>query len=220
MISGAAVRRLFVGLLISLAFTARGADDEGAVDLKDRIPPNAEGWLDLVQQFSRRADILTTFVEYRFFPFKKQPTVLSGEVRISPLLGLSLRYTTPEERLVIFDQKGMLVRDAAGGQIPPPDPRATLMSGAMFHILRFDLLALANDFELSGERSNLAWKVVLVPRDETLRRALGQIQVEGEAETVRRIEIRRSAKQHIDILIDRPPAPATFSAGELQRYFR
>ena len=62
--------------------------------------------------------------------------------------------------------------------------------------------------------------LVLVPRADDLRRTLGRISVDGEAAVVRRIELRRSALQSVEILISAPRPSAPFAADELKRYFR
>ncbi len=184
------------------------------------LAPAAPAWSDLSEAFAHHADIAAGFTEHRFFPFKKEPVELKGEVRVSAVRGLSLHYTAPEERTVILDDRGVLVRAAAGEKAPPADPRAAAANEALRHVLRFDLAALEKDFALYGQREPAAWTLALVPRTETLRRSVGQITVTGEAATIRRIEIRRSARQAIEIIIEPPRPPAAFTAEELRRYFR
>ena len=65
-----------------------------------------------------------------------------------------------------------------------------------------------------------AWSLALAPRTESARRSIGRIAVTGDAATIRHIEIRRTAKQVIDIAIGPPRPPAPFTANELKRYFR
>jgi RecB family exonuclease len=91
----------------------------------------------------------------------------------------------------------------------------------LLHILRFDFEALQKDFELYGQRDGEAWTLALVPRTEAQRRTIGRITVSGEAAAVRRIELRRSAKQFIEIIIGPPSASAAaFTVDELKRFFR
>ena len=114
----------------------------------------------------------------------------------------------------------MLIRAPAGEKAPPADPRAAAANEALLHILRFDLAALEKDFELYGQRDGTAWTLGLVPRTEALRRSVGRITVTGEAAAIRRIEIRRTAKQAIEIIIAPPRPTAAFTAEEVKRYFR
>ena len=209
-----------LALLLVCAVTARPAETDPLVNPEHRLPPAAPAWSDLIDDFARNPDITADFSERRFFSFKKEPVELQGEVRVSATRGLSLHYTTPENRTVILDAEGVLVRAAAGEKAPPADPRAAAANAALLHILHFDFAALEKDFALYGQREAGMWTLALVPRTEALRRSVGRITAAGEGATIRHIEIRRSAKQAILILIEPPKPPAAFTAEELKRYFR
>ena len=72
-----------------------------------------------------------------------------------------------------------------------------------------------------GERTGSAWTLALVPRADALRRTLRQVTVAGESAAVRRIELRRSPTQRVEILIEPPRAQGVaFSADEVRRFFR
>ena len=177
-------------------------------------------WGDLTEAFAHHPDTAADFTERRFFPFKKDPVELTGEVRVSATRGLSLHYTAPEERTVIFDDQGVLIRAAAGEKSAPADPRATAANDALRHILRFDLTALEKDFALYGQRAGRAWVLELLPRTDGLRHSVGRITVHGEAAAIRHIEIRRTVKQAIEIIIAPPRPPAAFTTQELKIFFR
>lgn len=180
----------------------------------------APAWSDLVAAFAHQPDTVADFTERRKFPFKKTPIELQGEVRVSAAHGLSLHYTVPDDHTVILDAQGMLLRAPAGERTPPVDPRATAAHHALRHILRFEFVALEPDFLLYGQRDGADWTLALVPRTDTLRRSIGRITVSGTAAAIHRIELRRSAKQVIEILIAPPRPPAEFTAAELKHYFR
>ncbi len=201
------------------ALAAAAAAGDVAIEPANRLSPESPAWRDLVAKFAQQPDTLADFEEQRFFPFRRDPVVLRGEVRVSQARGLSLRYTAPEERVMILDTAGVLVRDAAGQQAPP-DVRAAAANRALLHVLRLDFAALEKDFEVYGRRDDYAWSLALVPRDEGLRRSIGNIFVSGEATSVRTIALRRCAKQHIDSVITTPRATAAFSADEVKKYFR
>jgi len=201
-----------------LAAAAQETAPPAAAIKDERI--NAGDWSDLARAFAGQPDTVATFTENRFFPFKKIPVVLTGVSRVSAKNGLSLHYQTPSERTVIIDSAGMLIRTASGDVSPPSDPRADAANRALRHVLRFDFVALEQDFELHGHREGSAWSLVLVPRSEDLRRTLGRITVKGTDTRVRRIELRRSALQSVEIEIDPPSDQHDFSAGDRQRYFR
>jgi glycosyltransferase involved in cell wall biosynthesis len=209
-----------LALLLVCGVLGRAAETDPLVNPEHRLTPAAPAWSDLIDTFAHHPDTAADFTERRFFPFKKEPVQLKGEVRVSAARGLSLHYTAPEEHTVILDAQGVLLRAAAGEKAPPADPRAAAANEALLHIMRFDFAALEKDFELYGQRDNATWTLALVPRTETLRRSVGRITVAGEAATIRHIEIRHSAKQAIEIIIAPPRPAAAFTAEELQRYFR
>jgi hypothetical protein len=185
-----------------------------------RLAADDPAWAALAAGLRRQTSVTADFTERRWFAFKAEPTVLRGEARVSESRGLSLHYLAPDEQITIVDRGGVLLRSADGERAPPADPRGLAADFALLQALRLDLPALANTFELYGRRAAGDWTLVLVPRDPDLRRNLGQITVEGRADTVRRIELRRSAKQRVEILLDRPRPARPFTADELRRYFR
>jgi hypothetical protein len=216
----AACAMLFIAAATPAAVAAE-APEPSAVSAENgrRIAPDAPEWRELARRLAEQPDTVASFEERRQFPFRKQPIVLGGEVRVSRRHGLSLRYTTPEERVVVLDEKGMLIRDASGQSVPP-DPRAAPVNRALLHILRLDLAALAESFELHGQCDAEVWALVLVPRDEATRRAIGNIHVSGDAGVVRAIELRRGAQQRIEIAIAAPRTVDRFSSEDVKRFFR
>src|SRR6185503_18937999 len=88
-------------------------------------PAHDPAWRQLFDKLAPNKTRQSTFEERRFFPFRKQPIVLQGEIRIVPRRGLSLRYLQPEGRVLIIDEQGLLMRDNDGReQSPPSDSRA------------------------------------------------------------------------------------------------
>ncbi len=213
------LRLLVIFFLASLS-GLRGADAQNLASPEHRLQPNDPAWRDLLAQVEHRPDGVADFEERRYFAFKSQPTVLKGEARVSSAHGLSLRYSAPPEHLVIIDSHGILLREGGRDTTPPSDPRATAANTALLHLLQFDLGSLATDFETYGERSDDTWTIALIPRDDSIRRSLGQITVSGEKATVRRIEMRRSLTQRVEILIAPPQTAVPFTAEELRRFFR
>ena len=220
-------RRLWrsTGIALALLLVGLPPGHAAAVDPlvtpEHRLAAASPAWTDLVGAFADHADIAADFTERRHFPFKQAPVELQGEVRVSIRRGLSLHYTTPTETTVILDDRGLLIRAAGNEKAPPADPRSAAANEALRHLLRFDLAALERDFELFGRRdTGPAWTLVLVPRTETSRRSVGRITAAGEGATIRRIEIRRSAKQAVVITIAAPRPTAAFTADEIKRFFR
>lgn len=218
--------RFFPALLFSLLSLAsdtllRAAEPDPLVNPAHRLEVGNPAWADLLAQIEHRPDGLANFEEHRTFPFKKTPTILKGESRVSTARGLSLHYFAPDERTVIIDERGVLLREGGRETTPPADPRAMASQNAMLHLLRFDLKALTETFDIYGERQEAAWTLALVPRADSLRRTLGQITVSGEGAVLRRIELRRSLTQRVEILIEPPRSPVVpFTDDEVRRFFR
>jgi len=207
-------------LLCAGVATGRAADADALVAPAHRLAAAEPAWADLTAAFARTPDVTADFTERRFFPFRRGAVELTGEARVSATRGLSLHYTAPEERIVILDAQGMVIRAPAGEKVPPADPRAAAANEALRHVLHFDFAALEQDFELYGQRDGTAWTLALVARTEALRRSVGRITVVGEGATIRHIEIRRTPKQAIEIILAAPRPPAAFTAAELQHFFR
>lgn len=211
---------LVIGLFLLLATPGHPAESDPLVNPGHRLTAASVEWNEVAATFAHQPDITAEFIELRHFSFKPKPVRLTGEVRVSATRGLSLHYLTPEERTVILDAGGMLVRAPAGEKAAPADPRAAPANAALLNILRLDLAALAGDFELYGRRDDSAWTLVLVPHTTALRRSLNRITVDGAAGVIHRIVLRRSAKHAIEILIAPPRPAAAFTDTELQCYFR
>ncbi len=218
----AAIAALLLAVLLT-GPPARAAEGEESV-VQPRfhlsLDPPDPAWRDLFADIKRRATVHAPFEEHRWFPFRRKPVVLQGEVRIDAQRGLSLHYLPPQESVVIIDDQGMVVRQQGRDTVPPPDPRARAANSAMLHSLRLDFAALAGTFDVYGRRSGAAWTLALVPRDKGIRRTLGNITIRGEGDLVRRIEMRRSATERVEILVSTPDPETPFSTEELRRYFR
>ncbi|MFA5056685.1 MAG: glycosyltransferase [Opitutaceae bacterium] len=208
--------------LLALATAARADAESPLVSAEHRLvfDPADPAWRDVLAGLHQRATVAAPFEEHRWFPFRKKAVVLKGEVRIDADRGLSLHYQEPQERIVIIDRQGMLVRQNGREIVPPADPRANAADQALLHILRFDFTSLAAGFEFYGRRAGPAWTLALVPRAEELRHTLGTIMVTGEADLVRRIELHRSTVQRVEILVGDPRPTAPFAAEEFHRFFR
>jgi glycosyltransferase involved in cell wall biosynthesis len=211
---------LVLGLAMIFPQAFGAVEAVSLVNPEHRIPADAAGWDDLVEIFAHKPDTTAEFSEQRFFAFKREPVLLKGEVRVSATRGLSLHYTAPEERTVIIDRGGLLLREATGEKTPPADPRGRSVNEALLNILRFDFAALEKSFEIYGQREGDDWTLALRPRSDDLRHVLGQLSVAGRAGIVHYIAIRHSAKQHVEISIDSPHAVTAFTSEEVKKYFR
>ncbi len=161
------------------------------------------------------------FEERRYFPFRKQPIVLTGISRLLPGRGLSLQYITPDPQTLIFDGKGMLLRDRDGhDRAPPDDRRARAATGALVDVMRFNLPELEKTFELHGVRQGEAWTLVLKPHDAAVARSVSALEVQGTGSHLQRIEIDAGGHERVEILISATQEDVVFPEEVLRRYFR
>jgi hypothetical protein len=220
-----AILRLAPALALGLA-AAFGAGPPGAL-LPDKPGPEIPaagadaGFRDLFRALAARGSVLANFREYRWFPFRAAPVVLEGEMRFSRELGLSLHYRKPEERVVIADSGGLVLRDASGrSRAVQPGAGTPDIGGTLLPILRFDEAELFRVFHVHGARSGGAWRVDFVPRSAEVLRWVGTVAVEGEGDTVERIEINRSSTQRIEIRVEPPATGVAFGPADRKLYFR
>ena len=178
-------------------------------------------WQPLFTALAAQGSIWSAFTEQRWFLFRKTPIILKGELRFSPMRGLSLQYREPETRTIIADDHGLAMRDARGRTHEvPSDPRATGLTTALLPIMRFDLRALEQAFEMHAARNGAAWRLDFVSRDPAVARALGTVIVSGEDTSVRQLEFRHSAKERVEIQIGEVRTGVSFTPDEEQRFFR
>jgi hypothetical protein len=202
---------------------ARAADAESIVAPANLLVPGriSAAWRPLLDALASKGAIYALFEEDRYFPFRKTPVVLRGEIRLSPRRGLSLHYTYPEERTLIVDGRGALLRDETGRNHElPADARAQAAMHTLLEVLRFNLPALAPSFDLYGVRADGGWKFVFAPRAGEMAGVLSRLEVAGAGDEVQTIEMRRSALTRVEIRIRDAQAHAAFTPAETAKFFR
>lgn len=198
----------------------------GATPPKEPGPVLPSGFVDLLwaplfKELAEPRTIFSTFTEQRWFGFKKTPVVLEGEMRLDPSKGLSLRYVKPDERLMIIDSKGVLLRDAKGRKRElPSDPRAGGIEKALLPALRFDLDEIRTYFVIHAVMDGPDWRIDLEPIDPNLSKTLGNLTIEGNDSAVKRLEFRRAANQRVVIIIKSTQERVRFAPEDFHRYFR
>jgi hypothetical protein len=184
-------------------------------------PSGDPAWRDLFAQLAPNRTRQSSFEERRYFPFRREPVVLRGEIRLVPERGLSLRYLEPEPHVMIVDAQGVLMRGPDGRErTPPNDARAQAASSALVKILRFDVAALQRDFLVYGRRDGASWSMAFAPRDATLANLIGSVLVTGEAGIVATIEMIKSPTQRIEITLRDTRENLIFTGDTLRRFFR
>jgi hypothetical protein len=184
-------------------------------------PAHDPTWKDLFDRLAPNKTRQSTFEERRYFPFRKTPVILHGEIRIVPGRGLSLRYREPEEHVIIVDDHGVLLRDGNGRErAMPADSRAQAAIAAMVDVLRFDLTALQKSFAVHGRRDGEAWTLAFVPSLPEIAATVGTLEVHGEGARLVRLAMIKSPTQRIEIAIGETKEDVVFTGDALQRFFR
>ena len=184
-------------------------------------PARDTDWRDLFVALAAAPNRQARFEERRYFPFRRDPVVLSGELRISAGRGLSLSYLVPTPNVVIVDDKGVLLRNKVGEErAAPADARIRTATATLGRLLQLDLKALEQEFEVHGRRDGSKWSLQLRPREEAVAVLLGRIGLHGEGTEMRRISMGRSATQRVEIEISEARDGVLFTADTLRRFFR
>lgn len=184
-------------------------------------PAKNPAWSELFAELGKSNNRYSRFEESRYFPFREKPIVMQGEIRIVPDRGLSLSYAGSKPHVVIVDESGVMMRDGRGRERSAPnDNQARGVTSALSNILRFDLSALEKEFVVHGIRDGDDWTLGFAPRDPNLTKSLGTVIVHGKKNTLGRIEMVKSPKQRIEIVISESKDDVTFTPDVLQRFFR
>ena len=216
---------LFV-LLVTLVGSIASSRAELPTDITTatyRLTPgqNDADWQPLLSDLRSKPPLKAVFEERRFFPFRKNPVTLTGEIRLDAERGLSLHYLTPDDRIMVVDSRGgFMIDEKSRRRELPDDPRAQAATRALLNVMRFDLTALDRNFELFGVRDGSVWRFAFVPRPGVLAEVLFPIIVTGEGALLREIEMRKTGSQRVQIIIGETATGVTFSADELARFFR
>jgi len=182
---------------------------------------NDQEWLPLLQTLAAKNAVFATFNEQRWFSFRRKPVVLAGEMRMEPTRGLSLRYLKPDEKMMIVDSRGIVLRNARGrSRGVKSDPRSPNTGEALLRVMRFDLENLVTDFDMHAVRSGERWRFDFVPRVEQFAASVGPITVWGEESEVTRLEMKPTKGPRIEITITSASDQVVFTKEEVSKYFR
>ena len=201
-----------------LLCAASGAEDPGLA----LAPGGGEReWKPLIDALAAKGTVVAPFTERRYFPFRHDPTVLGGTIRMSRERGLSLQYTAPQASVMVADSQGIILRDGEGHQRElQSGSHGTGGLAALLPIMRFDFAALYPAFVITARGSSDAWTFDFLPRDPEVARSLGEILIGGTGTDVHRLEFRRSASQRVEIDVGETRSGTPFTPAELRQFFR
>jgi len=178
-------------------------------------------WTGLWVRLATSGNRSCRFEERRYFPFRSTPVLLTGQLRFTAERGLSLQYLTPERRLVVVDEQGVLVRDASGRtQALAPDEHSLGPLAALLPIMEFDLPDLLQTFTFRGHRTGEDWTLTLVPRPGELAHRIRWVEMAGDGSRLRKIEVNLSVHQRVEMRFLTFREQVVFSPSDLARYFR
>jgi hypothetical protein len=178
-------------------------------------------WRPLLEALAAKGSIEAEFTEQRWFSFRRDPVVLTGEIRRSPELGLSLRYLEPDEKMMIVDDRGIVLRNARGwSRQLKPGGRAPNSGEVLLRVLRFDWAGLSRDFAVQAARNEDSWRFDFVPLTDEFAGSVGTITVWGQGEAVTQLEMNPTDGPRIEILIGRSREDVTFTPDEVKKFFR
>lgn len=182
---------------------------------------NWASWQERVSGMKTEGGLWSSFVEQRWFGFRKKPVELSGVLRYSPQLGLSLSYEGGDARTVILDTVGILLRDGRGRERKAPDKaEVSGLVRSMLALMTLDLDVLAKDFELRAKQEGAVWHLELRPREGKETGGFTAFNVQGAEAGITRLVFWRGERNRIEIQIGETRRGLVFEGPEKERYFR
>jgi len=209
-----ALHQVVFALSLLVSATAFAQSPDPLVETLDpaQLPP---AWESLLSGLRSVDTVQADFEERRFFRFRARPLTLRGTLRLERGRGLSLQYTHPETYIVIVDARGVLVRDEHGRERAAP-AHAAESTAHLLKALELDLAALGQEFLIRGRLETPSWSLSLEPHASSGM----NIEFGGTDHLVRHLSLYPTPGRRIDITLRNIVSGSTFSADELERFFR
>ncbi|RKX33946.1 MAG: hypothetical protein DRP71_08695 [Verrucomicrobia bacterium] len=179
-------------------------------------------WKTLVENLRERIPLRAIFLETRKLPFRKDPIVLTGILRLDAERGLSLCHPDAEgSPITVIDSNGMAMRSNQSDWQALPDRRSIRsVHTAIAALLVLDLRLLSEDFELIGELDRDNWQIQLSPKPGADTGRLRGLSIAGTPERVNRLGIDLGGNRSIVIKISSEESVPGFGPEEYARFFR
>ena len=179
-------------------------------------------WVTLFENLRSHHPLRADFVETRKLPFRRDPIVLSGTLRLDDSGGLSLHYPEADgSPITVIDAAGMATRSRDGPWRSLPDRRSiSAVHRAIAALLTLDLERLHADFDLSGAMEDGNWILQLSPRPGSDTGRLKELSIRGSWSRVTQLHVSLGGDLGILIEILREELVADFETEEDARYFR
>ena len=172
-------------------------------------------WQDVFTAMRAMPRVRAQFSEVRSMTIRKHDILLSGQILYDRDRGLCLVYEQPTARVIVIDQRGLLVRDATGAvddRVLPP--QAAEIPTALLHAFAMDPEALRERFTLEGSRSGADWTPELRPVEDRLARMMRPIRLRGTGAVVRGIDLVQSPSSRVEITLSAHAFPETWTPAE------
>ncbi len=142
--------------------------------------------------------------------FLKKPLSSQGKFLYEQNKGVLWKTETPIESAVLIKESQLITEQ--GGQALPP-----AFGGVFKSLLSGDVVRLNADFEVTGTEQKDAWEIRLIPKDEMMKKVIGEIRLRGDIE-IRHWELQETGGNLTRIDFTRISHPNALS-GEQQAEF-
>lgn len=164
---------------------------------------------ELLEGLARHVSGTVSFSEVRHLSYLTEPLNLEGTLTFEPPARLERLVRSPTRERMVFD--GDVLTIHASRTTPPA--RALLsdypaLDGfitALRAVLAGDQDTLDRIYETSLRGSEASWSLHLAPRPEPLRAALREVNIEGAAHRITRVEVLEAGGDRSTITLHEPP---------------
>jgi hypothetical protein len=149
---------------------------------------------ELMQSLAARGADRARFVEKKFIAILDQPVQSSGDLRYVPPDRLEKRTVSPKPELLVLE-RGVLTleRDKQKHTLRLADyPQIAAIVESLRGMLAGDRTALEKVYRLELHGTRERWTLVMLPSDAKLAELVLRIDVAGNGNSVRSIEIRQA----------------------------
>ena len=184
---------------------------------------NEEPTLDaLLESFSSMRGLSARFTERKQIALLAAPLESEGEIHFAPPDKLVRRVTAPSASVVLLDGRQLTM--ASNGREERIDlstqPVVASFVDSFRHVLRGDRAALERAYRISFERDEQAWRMVLRPKGQALRRFMTSLELRGTGPAIQSMRmVERSGDVTVTEFRDVRPN-RRFSAAQRRQIFR
>lgn len=176
----------------------------------------------LLEGFSSMRGLSARFTERKQIALLAAPLESEGEIHFAPPDKLVRRVTAPSPSIVLLDGRQLTM--ASNGRRERIDlstqPVVASFVDSFRHVLRGDRAALERTYRISFSREGQAWRLVLRPKSDALRRFMTSLELRGEGPAITTMRmVERSGDVTVTELRDVQPN-RRFSRAQIRRLFR